>query len=69
MDFFSSNWDDKSVSSLQAVLTLAGIAGPDKRSLIRICSVCLGNSEPQIRGGIEDNSKIIFLISQRKYIL
>ena len=26
-------------------------------------------SEPQIRGGIEDNSKIFFLISQRKHIM
>ena len=26
-------------------------------------------SELQIRGGIEDNSKIIFLISQQKHIL
>ena len=28
-----------------------------------------GMSELQIRGGIEDNLKIIFLISQRKHML
>ena len=27
------------------------------------------NQELQVRGGIEDNSKIIFLISQRKHIM
>ena len=28
-----------------------------------------GDAELQIRGGIKDNSKIIFLISQRKHML
>ena len=36
----------------------------------RICLYHRFNlTELQIRGGIEDNSKIIFLISQRKHIL
>ena len=31
--------------------------------------IIAGNSELQIRGSIEDNSKIIFLMFQRKHML
>ena len=34
-----------------------------------VVHLTLGLTELQIRGGIEDNSKIIFLVSQRKHIL
>ena len=36
---------------------------------MEIDKVCKGFAELQIRGGIEDNSKIIFLISQQKHML
>ena len=68
MDFFSSKWDDKSVSSLQAVLTLAALQALI-REVLSGSAVFAYVSELQISEGIEDNSKIIFLISQRKHML
>ena len=39
-------------------------------SVLKITIILFNNPpELQIRGGIEDNSKIIFLISQQKHIL
>ena len=44
------------------------ILGPDL--LYSICKTSPNLvSELQIKGGIEDNSKIIFLISQRKHVV
>ena len=49
-------------------ISVFGITGVDYVN-ISVPSITVSIPELQIRGGIEDNSKTIFLISHRKHML